>query len=136
MKLHHIGKVVRDLDEAQTYYRDIFGLQALGPPVVDPIQQVEVVFIETGPPEFPTIELIKPLSASSPVSKFLEKGEGIHHLCFETEDIKQSIAELKAKGSLILGKIVPGKGHGDKMTVWIYTPSKELVELVEKEKSL
>ncbi len=48
MRLHHIGKVVKDLAEAQKYYEETFGLKALGPPVIDPIQAVEVVFIETG----------------------------------------------------------------------------------------
>ncbi|MFC2155871.1 VOC family protein [Acidobacteriota bacterium] len=132
MKLHHIGKVVQNIKEAQEYYRDTFGLEPIGEAVVDPIQKVEVLFINTGHGEEATIELICPVSEDSPVSKFLKKGSGLHHLGFEVEDIGAAIVELRNKGALILGDIVPGKGHGDKATVWLYTRSRELVELVEK----
>lgn len=133
MKLHHIGRIVKDLAVAQKYYEEIFGLKALSEPVIDPLQSVEVVFIEAGLGKDVTIELIRPLDEKSPVHKFLEKGGGFHHLCFAVDDIQKTIAEFKNKGSLILGKPVPGKGHGDKMTAWVFTPSKELIELVEHE---
>jgi methylmalonyl-CoA/ethylmalonyl-CoA epimerase len=131
MRLHHIGKVVKDLEEARKYYEDTFGLKALGPPVIDPIQAVEVVFIETGPGGSPSIELICPIEEASPVSEFLRNGGGLHHLCFEVEDVSKSIVDLKEKGSILLSKPVPGKGHGNRMTAWVYTASRELVELLE-----
>jgi len=131
MRLHHIGKVVKDLAEAQKYYEDTFGLKALGPPVIDPIQAVEVVFIETGVRGSPPIELICPTEEASPVSVFLNKGGGLHHLCFEVDDLGKSIEALKEEGSILLGKPVPGKGHGSRLTAWVYTASRELVELLE-----
>jgi methylmalonyl-CoA epimerase len=133
MKLHHIGKVVKDMGEAQKYYEDTFGLKARSKPVIDPNQRVEVVFIETGHGQDLTIELIRPLDETSPVHKFLEKGGGFHHLCFEVDDIRKSMDAFKKKGALILGKPVPGKGHGDRTTVWIFTPAKDLIELVERD---
>lgn len=131
MRLHHVGKVVKDLNEAVNYYKDTFGFIPTGQPIKDFIQKVEVVFIEIGFGKNPTIELIKPLSKDSPVSKFLDKGGGIHHLCFAVEDIHKAIEVFKGKKALILGNPVPGKGHNDSLTVWIYTAEKELVELVE-----
>lgn len=133
MRLHHIGKVVKDLSEAQKYYEDTFGLKALGPPVIDPIQAVEVVFIETGSGESPPIELICPIGEASPVSDFLRKGGGLHHLCFEVDDLYESVEALKEKGSILLDKPVPGKGHGNRLTAWLYTASRELIELLEVE---
>jgi methylmalonyl-CoA/ethylmalonyl-CoA epimerase len=133
MKLHHIGKVVKDIGKAQIYYENIFGLKARSKPVIDPIQCVEVVFIETGHGQDLTIELIRPLDETSPVHKFLEKGGGFHHLCFEVENIQKSMEDFKKKGALILGEPVPGKGHGDKTTAWIFTPAKDLIELVERD---
>lgn len=131
MKLHHIGKVVRDLDEAIRYHRETFGHLPLGDPVVDPVQKVRVVLLDVGYGHEAVIELIQPVSEDSPVQKFLAKGGGLHHLSYKTRDIQASVAEFRGKGALILGDVVPGEGHDGRATVWLYTREKELVELVE-----
>ena len=125
MRLDHIGKVVPDLNEAVKYYKDTFGLKPIGLPIKDSIQKVEVLFVEVGFGKDLTIELIKPIGKESPVNKFLEKGGGFHHLCFEVEDIYRAIEEFESKGALILCKPTPGKGHNDRLTVWLYTSKKE-----------
>ena len=131
MKLHHIGKVVKDLDEAVKYHKETFGLEPIGKRVIDPIQKVEVVTLNTGYGEDLTLELICPISDDSPVNKFLKKGGGLHHLSFEVEDIHKAIAEFREKGALILGDVVPSKGHKEIPSVWLYTRSRELIELME-----
>ncbi|MGD2085693.1 MAG: VOC family protein [Candidatus Aminicenantes bacterium] len=131
MKLHHIGKVVKDLDEAVKYHRETFGLEPIGERVIDPIQKVEVVTLNTGYGEDLTLELICPISDDSPVNKFLKKGGGLHHLSFEVENIQQAIAEFRDKGALILGEVVPSAGHKAIPSVWLYTRSRELIELME-----
>lgn len=131
MRLHHIGKVVKDIGIAVDYYKDTFGLRSLCAPVIDPIQKVEVVFLETGLKDDFTIELIRPVSKDSPVSKFLEQGGGLHHICFEVKDIYKTIEGLREKGGLLLGDPAPGKGHDNRLTAWLYTSQKELIELVE-----
>ena len=132
MKLHHIGKVVRNLEEAKIYYKEVFGLEPVGGPVVDPIQKVEVLLISTGFGGELTIELICPTGEDSPVYKFLKKnGEGLHHLSFEVEDIKEAITGFREKGALILGDVVPSKRH-ESSSVWLYTRTRELIELIEK----
>ena len=73
MKLHHIGKVVKDLEEAVEYHMDTFGLKPLGEKVFDPIQKVDVMLLETGHGDTPNIELISPVGEDSPVHKFLRK---------------------------------------------------------------
>jgi methylmalonyl-CoA/ethylmalonyl-CoA epimerase len=133
MKLHHIGKVVHNLKEAQDYYKETFGLLPLGEPTIDPIQKVEVVYLNAGYGDEITLELICPVGEDSPVYKFLQKGGGFHHLSFLVEDIQQEIERLKGKGAIILGDVVPGIGRKKQSTVWLYTRSRELVELVEKE---
>lgn len=132
MKLHHIGRVVGDLKEAIGYYKDNFGLDSVSEQIVDPIQKVEVVFIDLGFGRDLTLELIKPVGEDSPVFKFLEKGGGLHHLCFEVEDIQKAMIDFRQKGSLVLGNPVPGKGHDDRLTLWVYTSKKELIELIQK----
>ncbi|MFC1585758.1 VOC family protein [Fibrobacterota bacterium] len=132
MKLHHIGKVVENIGKEIDYYRNVFGFQQIGKSVIDPIQKVEVAFIETGLDRQVTIELIHPVEEASPVMQFLKEGGGLHHLCYQVDDINQALKDLKAKGCLILSPPVPGKGHDDRLTLWLYTPEKELIELVEK----
>jgi len=132
MKLHHIGKVVKDLEEARRYYKETFGLDSIGEVVIDPIQKVEVLLIDTGYGEELTIELICPTGEDSPIYKFLKKnGEGLHHLSYQVEDIRESIKELREKGALILGDVVPSKRH-ENPSVWLYTRTRELVELIEQ----
>ncbi len=131
MKLHHIGKVVKDLDEAIKYHHETFGMVPIGERVIDPIQKVEVATLNTGYGEDLTLELICPISDDSPVNKFLKKGGGLHHLSFEVEDIHQAIAEFREKGALILGEVVPSAGHRGIPSVWLYTRSRELIELME-----
>jgi methylmalonyl-CoA/ethylmalonyl-CoA epimerase len=132
MRLHHIGKVVKNLEEAKTYYKEVFGLEPVGGPVVDPIQKVEVLLISTGFGEELTIELICPTGEDSPVYKFLKKnGEGLHHLSFEVEDIWEAVAGFREKGALILGDVVPSKRH-ESPSVWLYTRTRELIELIER----
>ncbi|MGE5340275.1 MAG: VOC family protein [Candidatus Omnitrophota bacterium] len=134
MKLHHIGKVVNDLNEAIAYHRETFGFEPLGEPVIDPIQDVNVVLLGCGYGPGLTIELITPASPNSPVNKFLKKGGGLHHLSFEVENIQASIDTLRASGALILGNVVPSTAHHQAPSVWLYTRSKELIELIEKSK--
>ena len=131
MKLHHIGKVVKNLDEAVKYHKETFGLEPIGKRVIDTIQKVEVATLNTGYGEALTLELICPISDDSPVNKFLKKGGGLHHLSFEVEDIHQAIAEVRDKGALILGEVVPSAGHKGIPSVWLYTRSRELIELME-----
>jgi methylmalonyl-CoA/ethylmalonyl-CoA epimerase len=132
MKLHHIGKVVKNLEEAKRYYKETLGLDSIGEVVIDPIQKVEVLLIDTGYGEELTIELICPTGEDSPIHRFLKKnGEGLHHLSYRVEDIQESIRELREKGALVLGDVVPSKRH-EHPSVWIYTRTRELVELIEK----
>lgn len=132
MRFHHIGKVVKDLHTARASYEQLLGLKVMGEPVLDPLQKVVVQFLSDGEGTGPLIELISPVSEDSPVSKFLERKEGLHHLCFEVKDIHKEIENLRKKGALVLGSPSPGSGHENRMTAWIYTPDKELLELVEK----
>ena len=131
MKLHHIGKVVKDMDEAVKYHKETFGFEPIGERVIDPIQKVEVVILDMGYGEDITLELVCPVSEDSPVNKFLKKGGGLHHLSFQVEDIQQAVAEFRKKGALILGDVVPSKGHKEIPSIWLYTRSRELIELME-----
>ena len=105
-KIHHVGVVVRDLDQAFGFWRDVLGLPVHKvQTVVD--QDVRAAMLSIGERE---IELLQPLSDKSGIGKFLAKrGEGLHHLCFETDDVDAELAGARAKGiRLIDEKPRPG----------------------------
>lgn len=93
-KIHHIGIAVHDLEQSLKFYRDVLGLHVHARDTVQD-QGVTAALLTIGQSE---IELLQPLSSDSPVGKFLErKGEGLHHICFETPDVHSELEELKRR---------------------------------------
>lgn len=94
-KIHHIGIAVRSLERALSFYRDTLGLPVHASATVED-QGVKAALLTIGQSE---IELLEPLSPESPVGRFLERrGEGMHHICFQTPDVAAELEGLKAKG--------------------------------------
>jgi len=95
MKLHHIGVAVKDLDEALKQW-SVFGLVSTTTEEVSG-EKVRVAFLGDCSPK---IELLEPTDPSSVIEKFLQKrGEGLHHLCYEVEDIEKTMQDLISKGA-------------------------------------
>jgi len=134
MRLDHIGFVVKDIETFRDYYIETFLAKPLSDIIDEPAHDVKIMFLETGYGDMPMIELITPSSKNSKVSAFLEKtGGGIHHLAYEVPNINEAIEHFKSLGSIILGNIVPGAGHNNTPTVWLYTKEKNLVELIQEQ---
>ena len=94
-RIHHIGVVVRGLEGALPFFRDVLGLPLTKTAVVRE-QSVKAALLALGDSE---IELLEPIEPESGIGRFLERrGEGLHHVCFETDDISAELAALKAKG--------------------------------------
>jgi methylmalonyl-CoA/ethylmalonyl-CoA epimerase len=108
-KINHVAIAVPDLDSALAFWRDALGLKLDHVEDV-PSQMSTVAFLPAGEGE---VELVKPSSDSTGVAKFLsEKGPGMHHLCFEVDDIDGMLAQLKAKGVRLINEtpsILPGR---------------------------
>ena len=100
-KINHVAIVVPDVDNALSFWRDGLGLELHHVEDV-PSQKSQVAFLPLGESE---VELVKPTSDDSGVAKFLaERGGGMHHLCFETDDIDGMLADLKAKGIRLINE--------------------------------
>jgi len=94
-KIHHVGIVVADLERAMSFWRDLLGLALVKTAVVQD-QGVKAALLKTGESE---IELLEPIAAESGVGKFLaRRGGGLHHVCFETEDVDGELSRARAKG--------------------------------------
>lgn len=108
-KINHVAIVVGDIDESLKFWRDAMGIDLHHVEDV-PSQKAMVAFLPVGDSE---VELVKPTSDDSGVSKFLaERGGGMHHLCFEVDDIVEMMAMLKEKGVRLLNEepqVLPGR---------------------------
>jgi methylmalonyl-CoA/ethylmalonyl-CoA epimerase len=92
--MHHVGIVVRQLAEAYRFYREVLGLQLIAEATV-PSQGVRAALLAAGDTE---IELLEPTDSSTGIARFLTKrGEGLHHVCFETPDIRATLGDLRAR---------------------------------------
>ena len=117
-RLNHIAIVVPDLDAAAAIYRDALGAR-VSPPQPLPAHGVTVVFVKLPNTK---IELLQPLEADSPVRGFLDKnpGGGMHHLCYEVDDIIAARDRLRAQGARVLGDGEPRLGAHDKPVLFLH----------------
>jgi len=117
-RLNHIAIVVPDLDRAAAVYRYALGAR-VSPPQPLPAHGVTVVFVELPNTK---IELLQPLGADSPVRGFLDKnpGGGMHHLCYEVDDIIVARDRLRAQGARVLGDGEPRLGAHDKPVLFLH----------------
>jgi methylmalonyl-CoA/ethylmalonyl-CoA epimerase len=117
-RLNHIAIVVPDLDAAAAVYRDALGAR-VSPPQSLPAHGVTVVFVELPNTK---IELLQPLGADSPVRGFLDKNPagGMHHLCYEVDDIIAARDRLRAQGARVLGDGEPRLGAHNKPVLFLH----------------
>ena len=114
--LDHVAIAVKNLDQAIALYRDALGLELAEVEEV-PDQRVRTAIFGHG---MGRVELISPTVSDSGVAKFLEKrGEGLHHICIEVDDIEAAIAELKARGAPMIDE-TPKPGAGGAKVAFIH----------------
>ena len=95
LKIEHLGMACRSAEAAAKFYSDVLGLPVVSRETLDDMK-LKVVKVRTGES---VLELLEPMDGEPVISKFLaSRGEGIHHVCLEVEDIREAIRELKAKG--------------------------------------
>ena len=117
-RLNHVAIAVPDLAAGIARYRDTLGAK-VSEPLPQPEHGVTVVFIEL---DNTKIELLEPLGEASPIAKFLERspGGGIHHLCYEVEDIMAAREKLVATGARVLGDGEPKIGAHGKPVLFLH----------------
>ncbi len=129
-KLNHVAIAVPDLPAATALYRDTLGAK-VSAPLDQPAHGVTVVFVTL---DNTKIELLYPLGENSPIQGFLDRNAagGIHHICYEVEDILAARDKLKAEGARVLGDGEPKIGAHDKPVLFLH-PKDFLGTLVELE---
>jgi methylmalonyl-CoA/ethylmalonyl-CoA epimerase len=117
-RLNHVAIAVRDLAAATAVYKNSLGAE-LTEPMAQPEHGVTVVFVTLPNTK---IEFLEPLGANSPIAKFLEKNAdgGIHHICYEVDDIIEARDRLKAQGARVLGDGNPKIGAHGKPVLFLH----------------
>ncbi len=130
-KIDHIGIAVPDIERALSQYADMFGYKLLRGPYDDPQQQARVAFIGNDSTGDPPLELVAPLGADSQVQRVLAKGLSLYHVCYEVPDLEEAIKHLRASGCLLVSGPTPAVAYDGRPIAWLYTPNRQLTELVE-----
>jgi len=134
MKIDHLGIAVKSISDSLSFYRDVLGMELAGTETVDD-QGVHVALLPVGEAR---IELLEPVSADTPVGRFITKrGEGVHHICYEVDDLSSKLEELRSRGVRLL-EGYPRRGAAGKLVAFLHPASAHgvLVELVEKARTL
>ena len=125
-QIAHLGIAGKDLEAAKRFYQDVLGLECVGEEVV-PSQKVKTAFIPVGEV---SIELLESIEPDGPIAKAIEKrGEGIHHIAYQVEDIEAALAAMKAKGVRLIDEQPRQGAHGVKIA--FIHPKASLGVLVE-----
>ena len=128
-RIYHLGYAVEDIEAASRFYSENFGVEPSEPEVVEE-QGIVATMFRVGES---MIELVQPTRPDSPVGKFLERrGEGVHHVAYEVQDLDVALAELKNNGVEIIDD-EPGEGAGGTRVAFVHPKSAfgVLTELVE-----
>jgi lactoylglutathione lyase/methylmalonyl-CoA/ethylmalonyl-CoA epimerase len=130
MKIDHLGIAVRSVEESLKFYQEALGLTLKEIETVAE-QGVRAALLPTGESR---LELLEATHKQSPIAKFIAKrGEGLHHVCIEVENIETALAQLKAAGARLIDE-TPKRGVGGHKTAFVHPSSAHgvLLELVEK----
>jgi methylmalonyl-CoA/ethylmalonyl-CoA epimerase len=130
MKLHHIGIVVKSIQESLGDLTNYMSFETTSAIMPVSSQKVNICFLKVGDPY---LELIEPASHDSPIDEFAKSGGGIHHLCFEVKDIQSELETFSRKGATVL--VNPVKGFDERRIAFVDLNTKNtkcgLVELLE-----
>jgi methylmalonyl-CoA epimerase len=127
-KIHHIAVVVRDMDAALGFWRDMLGLE-LETVMPIPSDRVEIAFLPVGEVK---VELVHPTDDTTGVARFLEaKGEGFHHVCFEVTNIEEALTRLELDGIQLIDTVARKGAEGPVAFLHPKSCHGVLVELIE-----
>lgn len=130
-RVDHLGVAVKDMDESLAQYTELFGYRLERGPFDDPQQQARVAFIRSDDPADTVLELVAPLDEQSQVQRVLAKGLSLYHICYEVPDIEAAINHLRQQKCLLVSGPTPAVAYDGRPIAWLYTPNRQLTELVE-----
>jgi methylmalonyl-CoA/ethylmalonyl-CoA epimerase len=131
MQLHHVAYLTKNIDRKADELCRLLGVKRCGEPVVDPGQGVRVVFLDLGGTQ---LELIEPAGPDSPVAQRVLKSPGLFHLCFEVDDLEETLHRLAAtEEATIIKPPQPAPAIEQRRVAFVVTTGNDLIEFVERQ---
>ncbi len=128
-RLHHIGYVVPSIAESSRRWESAMLASSVSAIYEDDIQKAAVLFLELS--DGVKLELVEPLTDNSPVKRFLSKGGGLHHLCFEVSSLAEQINHMREQHAVLVRRPQPAVAFGGRRIAWMMTRDRMLVEYLE-----
>jgi len=132
---HHVGFVVASIENSVQGFLDPLQAEWDGTIFHDPNQAVRVTFLRSRHAANPVLELVEPAGENSPVAPFLKRGGGLHHLCYEIDNLEDQLALSRAQGGLVVRPPLPAVAFAGRRIAWVYTKNKLLLEYLERQQS-
>jgi methylmalonyl-CoA/ethylmalonyl-CoA epimerase len=130
MQLHHIAYLTKNIDRKADELCRLLGVRKSAEPVVDPGQGVRILFLDLGGTQ---LELIEPAGPDSPVAKRVVKSPGLFHLCFEVDDLDETLRRLEAsEEATVIKPPQPAPAIGHRRVAFVVTTGNDLIEFVER----
>jgi methylmalonyl-CoA/ethylmalonyl-CoA epimerase len=130
-RLHHVGFVVAAIQESIQGFVRSLAAQWDEKIFHDPLQKVRVTFLQTQNPGDAQVELVEPAAEDSPILSFLQKGGGLHHLCYEVTNLDSELDEMRSRGLVVVRKPLPAIAFENRRIAWLSTKQKLLLEFLE-----
>jgi methylmalonyl-CoA/ethylmalonyl-CoA epimerase len=128
-----VGFVVASIAEIGAELASSIGISWSGEIIHDRLQQARVTFLRSRFNE-PAIELVEPDGENSVLHRFLARGGGLHHVCYEVDSVSAQLEQSRAAGCLIVKRPLPAAAFGGRLIAWVYSRQKLLVEYLERDR--
>lgn len=132
--LHHLGVVVASISAAAEEFAASMSASWDGQIIHDPLQQVRVAFFNPFDTRNPVFELVEPAGEASPVTTFLSKRVGLHHICYEIDDLESGLQAASAADFFIVSAPQPAVAFRGRRIAWVWSQNL-LMEFLERERS-
>jgi methylmalonyl-CoA/ethylmalonyl-CoA epimerase len=130
--LHHVGFAVPNIGDTVLRFAESMGAIPLTDVIFDPLQRAHVAFLKPVTVDGVQIELVTPSDSSSPLSAFVERGGGLHHLCYEVDDLDAQLIVARARNGWVIRRPKPAVAFGGRRIAWIATREKLIIEYLER----
>ena len=130
--LHHLGFVVQSISAIAEGFAESISAHWDNQIIHDPIQRVRVAFFSPIDGRNPVFELVEPACNVSPVSNFLKKGGGLHHVCYEVDDLESGLRDARGAGLAVVTPPRPAVAFGGRSIAWVCSQNRLLMELLER----
>lgn len=129
-RIHHVGIAAKDIERQSKHYQRILGLKLVTGFIVDEVHKVKVAF--AGLDDGVLLEFVEPIGPDSPVSRIVERGGGLYHVCYMVSEIDRAVHHARDAGALVISQPQPAKAFPGKRIAFIYMPDRSLIEFLEE----